>query len=142
MEKEKVIGFNIDTKLMRSQGEAFYLAYQRCIEFKQIDGNAQMLLCPAIVNLLLSCEILIKTLLYNDEKNYIKCHNLFALYSLLNDDIKDRISNMLPLYNCNDELKKISCGFEEWRYIYEQTENAINLDFTKNFVSCLLGLLQ
>lgn len=114
-------------------------------------GNKIMTrILPFLVNKSFACEVYLKLILLEENvnfnillKNYEK-HNLFKLYNLTN--VKEDCKNYLKNYDkklsddyINDEIKKISNVFMEWRYIYEHfnQENIVNSDFLNIFCEFL-----
>ncbi len=77
---------------------------------------------PYIVNMSLSCELLIKTLLYNNEIDadtiISKDHNLYNLYNLLQDEQKQEIRLAINNYDVDEELRKAANTFSRVRYYY------------------------
>ena len=79
---------------------------------------------PYIVNISLSCELLIKSLLYNNGKGISsdeiikQKHHLYNLYNLLQDEQKQEIRLAINNYDVDEELRKAANSFSRARYYY------------------------
>lgn len=113
-------------------------------------GNKNLVrIYPFIVNKAFSCEVYLKLLLTAQgcDIKTMKTHNLSQLYAHTDNNIKEKIFQAFVLrfgHKVNkdffeDEIKKISSVFEEWRYLYEKAnvEHLVNYGFLNAFCDYL-----
>jgi len=136
----------LDSCRMFKHACAFIDCAKYCeIEPNNIEYRMQSHMVSGIVNSAFACEVLIKSLLVfhgmTDEK--LKGHNLKELwYKFKAEDYKrawlveESMRDWFNSKNINmfDELlDNISNAFEYWRYIYEEEDGSINLNFLRGF---------
>lgn len=134
----------------------FYEAYKRCF-----DANAenQIVALPAFVNGFFACELYLKSILSANNINPPKNssgHNIEELFNQLPTELKKTIENKfsneaksingLNSIEFNELLKKISLGFEFWRYIYEDEnklfENEYPFAYSEKFLNIFLPIIK
>lgn len=129
-------------------------AFCDCAEFCEVEPNniqyrTHFHTVSGIVNSAFACEVFIKSLLVLHGKTVtdIKCHELKILWDKFKvEDCETALSVESSLRewfdskneNMFDELiSEVSNSFEYWRYIYEQQNSRLNINFLKGF-RCLL----
>lgn len=104
---------------------------------------------PAIVNAAFSCELYIKSMISESNKE----HNLKKLFAYLSQDYQNQIKDMVNsklrngcLYNFDDCLEKACNVFVEWRYIFENEHSdgymGCNINQNLTFFQCILPILK
>ena len=105
-------------------------------------------LIPSIVLKAFACEMYLKTYIANQGGTVPKTHDLYELFRNINKVTRAKISKLLiqmclqsvdPEYNLDkldNDIKKISLAFEEWRYFYEKS-NTIDIQFLNIFLKAL-----
>ena len=94
------------------------------------------------VNMLLSCELYLKSILskYGVSNSKLqKCgHNLESLFNLLNNDIQKELINRFKCFyviNLCEFLNKVKNDFVECRYMFlEEKNNKMYFNFVKNLM--------
>jgi hypothetical protein len=114
-------------KRMRSyiQARNFFFAAIRCgrAEVCEESGMYQVLSVPEYVNIALSCELYIKTLLYKGEER-IQEHKLIILFDQLDVKLQNTLSDDLkmPIQEIRNLLREHSKLFLEMRYRFESLQ--------------------
>ena len=93
-------------------------------------------------NIAFACELYFKCLLFINEINCAKKHDLFELYKLLPYEEKEKIKQRHPCTNIPKEqfelnLEELGKAFIVFRYIYERKEVAFNAQFLIELVETL-----
>ena len=105
---------------------------------------------PVIVNYSFACEVFLKILCLIHNKSLEKKHELKDLFECLPKEVRDTIMERTILrsgcmdfmyyrdknLNCgNEELRKVSAAFVDWRYSYEYTKCSLhaNIGFLQAF---------
>lgn len=113
----------------------------------EYQGEMGNLIAPYIVNLSFAAELFLKSLLVSTRVQFKPTHDLYKLYSLINDDeIKDNIKS--ACYRLKDidksdiefekSLNDIREVFENWRYVYERMHIATAVSFIKDFAYAVM----
>ena len=84
---------------------------------------------PAIVNAAFSCEVFLKLLLYLEQIDCKKIHNLKELFEKLPPEIMETVKHQ-TIQKCGhwkdiwgqEVLSQVSDAFVKWRYIYENDQ--------------------
>ena len=116
-------------ELALGYGVSAHLAYWHAQDFKE----AAEAICekepskPVVVNLAFSCELYMKALLMLQRKTreIVIGHELYQLFSELNEDIRERILRETNIRNWDRFMKDSSNAFEAWRYFYEKDKSMI-----------------
>lgn len=116
-------------ELALGYGVSAHLAYWHAQDFKE----AAEVICekepskPVVVNLAFSCELYMKALLMLQRKTreIVTGHELYQLFSELNEDIRERILRETNIRNWDRFMKDSSNSFEAWRYFYEKDKSMI-----------------
>lgn len=120
--------------------DSFYLAAERCGEYRPIAPNSwQMLSVPKTTNRAFACELYLKSILFS-MKNFISGHNLYNLWESLPADIQMEIKKECPCApntTFEESLSSIKLSFKEWRYIFEYREHSIEETFLYYFAMTL-----
>ncbi len=130
----------------------FYEAYKRC--FAANDKN-QIVAIPAFVNGFFACELYLKSILSANDITS-SGHNIETLFNKLPTELQKTIENeflneakSIYVFNSiefNELLKKISLGFEFWRYIYEdenkEFEEKLPFAYSENFLNIFLPIVE
>ena len=129
----------------------FYEAYKRCFTENE---KKQIVATPAFVNGFFACELYLKSILRAN--NIISTgHNIEELFNHLPTELKKTIENKfsneaksingLNSIEFNELLKKISLGFEFWRYVYEdenkEFEEKLPFAYSENFLNIFLPII-
>ena len=82
-------------------------------------------------NIAFSCELYFKSLLFDQQTDCRKEHDLYKLYKNLPDKLQEEIKGKHPCGNTPKEnfeleLKEIGKAFTVFRYMYERKEMAWN----------------
>lgn len=94
------------------------------------------LLVPIVINLSLSCELFLKTVL-NAHNSSKEGHNLLQLFESLPEEVRKDIIGQNDRQDFILKLNQNSCLFEEWRYVYERQPRSINITFLFDFAERL-----
>lgn len=130
----------------------FYEAYKRCLAAN--DEN-QYFAIPAFVNGFFACELYLKSILKANDITS-SGHNIEILFNELPTELQKTIENqfsnkakniyILESIDFNEVLKKISLGFEFWRYIYEdenkEFEDKQPFAYSESFLSIFLPIIE
>ena len=116
-------------ELALGYGVSAHLAYWHAQDFKE----AAETICekepskPVVVNLAFSCELYMKALIMLQRKTreIVIGHELYQLFSELNEDIRERILRETNIRNWDRFMKDSSNAFEAWRYFYEKDKSMI-----------------
>ncbi len=104
------------------QARNFYHAAVRCgrVEENEESGMNQNLVIPECVNIVFSCELFLKVLLYKDDE-IIREHNLLKLYKTLDDTIRDKIVNIIGIDESSfiGMLEEYGDFFKDIRYQFD-----------------------
>lgn len=130
----------------------FYEAYKRCFA---ANAKNQIVAIPAFVNGFFACELYLKSILKaNDITSF--GHDIEKLFNQLPTELQKTIENqfsneakniyVLESIDFNELLKKISFGFEFWRYIFEdenkEFEEKLPFAYSENFLSLFLPIVE
>lgn len=122
----------------------FHEAYQRCFTG---DREERIVAIPAFMNGFFACELYFKIL----TDNTVKGHDLHLLFSSLCDKEKRILENQYTKISVgdlsfDDFLRKVSNGFEFWRYIYENNNKPFEKHhpflYSEKFLPTFLPLLK
>lgn len=130
----------------------FYEAYKRCFA---ANTENQHVAIPAFVNGFFACELYLKSILKSNDITSTG-HNIEELFNQLptelRNTIEEKFSNEaksiegLNSVEFSELLKKMSLGFEFWRYIYEdenkQFEEDHPFDYSKKFLNLFLPIIE
>ena len=128
------IGLNLMISINQT-AKAYLLAAERCEEQRRLKNNqVQWLLVPAVTNSAFSAELYLKGLL-DFEGVSKKGHKLEELFNEISDKLKNQIISLTSLnsQDFQNNLKKISNAFVEWRYLYEKDDIQIIWCFLQKF---------
>lgn len=107
------------------QARSFFFAAKRCgrIEICEESDIPQGLPIPEYVNIAFSCELYLKTLLYQDEE-IIKEHRLSSLFRKLDATLRRKVAEILEMKDTEIEefLDKHLNLFTEMRYRFESPQ--------------------
>lgn len=100
-----------------------------------------MLTYPACLGF--TCELALKTIITSEQHSFKKTHDLYKLFTSLNDEtqnmIKRNVVNNIPNFTnamFDFELKENKNVFEDWRFYFE-SDRRVNLDFLNAlYISC------
>ncbi len=123
---------------MMNTANTFLSAAKKCNNDPSVEliGWSHPLLVPIVTNTAFACELFLKALLQKS-KMLKGGHNLLDLFQDLPDELK---SNIIGPQDSNlfiEELTRVSCLFEEWRYIYERQLTSLNFRFLLDFAEGL-----
>lgn len=123
-------------------GKCFLDAAQKCNEPKiECVGWSHPLLVPIITNMAFACELFLKAILKQNNKE-IKTHNLKKLFDGLQENIKREIINSDNEEDFIRKLTNVSSLFEEMRYLYERYSSSIEYNFLCDFSNKLLKVID
>ena len=110
-------------------GKGFYSISLRCIDMILSEYNDQV-----CTNIAFSCELFLKSIIFEKGIDCRKQHDLYQLYNLMSDNDKDAIKKLHKSGNIRKEdfeldLKEIGKAFIVLRYSYERKRMAYNLQF-------------
>lgn len=93
-------------------------------------------------NIAFSCELFLKSILFEKEIDCRKEHDLYKLYNLLPTENKKVIKKLHKSGNINKEsfelnLKEVGKAFVVLRYAYEKKRIAYNLQFLMELIIAL-----
>lgn len=107
------------------QARNFFFAAIRCgrAEICEESGVYQVLPIPEYVNIALSCELYMKTLLYKGGER-IREHKLIILFDRLDVKLQKKLSDDLemPIQEIRNLLEEHSKLFQEMRYRFESLQ--------------------
>ncbi len=114
-------------------------AYRSAREFKNIgtqqliiiDNRLAPVIIASIVNIVLACELFLKSLIIMDTKKIPKGHSIKKL--IIQSNILTELKQKLDNYDLDLEINGIDNAFVEWRYTYERDTMIINNGFLNNF---------
>lgn len=134
---EKNEKFELDTiedykriaKSTYKAGVGFYAISQRCIDMILSDYSNQV-----CTNIAFSCELLLKSIIFEKGIDCRKQHDLYQLYNLMPESDKESIKKLHKSGNIRKEdfelnLKEVGKAFIVLRYSYERKRMAYNLQF-------------
>lgn len=130
-----------------SIAECFHTAAMKLMPDDITDGNIMQWFVPLAVNLSLSCELYLKSLLLSYEIK-LRTHKLCDLLYALPIELKTEITNGLLLHYSSLEeidslLKMHNDVFVDWRYIYEhETGKQADIVFLINFSNILAEIAE
>lgn len=109
--------------------EEYFIIYEQC--FYMFFNGAHKALC---MNISFACELYIKSLLFYNEINFGRKHDLSELYNMLPNKVKTELKELHPCSNSNKnrfevELKELGKAFIVFRYAYERKRLAWNMQF-------------
>lgn len=115
----------------------FYIISQKCMDMILSEYNSQI--CS---NIAFSCELFFKSILFKNEIDCRKEHDLYQLYKLMPDKDKETIKEIHKSGNIKKEdfelnLKEIGKAFIVLRYSYERKRMAYNLQFLIELIMAL-----
>ena len=130
----------------------FYEAYKRCL---MANNKNQIVVIPAFVNGFFACELYLKSILKANDITS-SGHDIEKLFNQLPTELQKTIENeflneakSIYVFNSiefNELLKKISFGFEFWRYLYEdenkEFEDKYPFSYSKNFLDFFLPIIE
>ena len=119
---------------MMNTANAFLVAAKKCNNDPSIEqlGWSHPLFVPIVTNVAFAYKLFLKALLQKC-KTFKGGHNLFELFQDLPDEIKSNIIGSKDSNLFIGELTRVSCLFEEWRYIYERHLTSLDLYFLLDF---------
>ena len=86
---------------------------------------------PLSVNAALSCELFIKSLLTLEGTEYGRVHYLSDLFSMLSDDIKERVEKEFSISESKETVEELvktyNNAFIEWRYPFDPENDSKTL---------------
>ena len=129
----------MDVVQARNLASAFRLASARCREARPLpNGQAEMLMAPAVVCAAFSIELGLKTLLLKAGDPQ-KGHDLEKLFLRLEKGVQDAIvaRTSFPPEGFAKRLTVAAQTFDEWRYLYEKDGVAASLTFLDSFMSAV-----
>lgn len=108
------------------QAEMFYKLCYRCRDM--LLGEA---MDAVYANIAFSCELYFKSLLFDQQIDCRKEHDLYKLYKSLPDKLQEEIKEIHPCRNTPKanfelELKEVGKAFTVFRYMYERKMMAWN----------------
>lgn len=115
----------------QNSSKAFYLAFQRCIEQRQLpNGQVQFLVVPGVVCVAFSIELGFKALVLRAGGS-VSGHKLKELFNALEPSTQQIIFEAVDIERQKFEssLEAASNAFVEWRYIYEQESANVDMEF-------------
>jgi len=126
---------------MAYTAKAFLASAKKCNSNPSVEliAWAHPLLIPIVTNTAFACELFLKALLQNS-KTLKGGHNLLELFQSLPEEIKRDIIGSRNSTHFFEELTRISCLFEEWRYIYERQLTSLNFRFLLDFAEDLSSI--
>lgn len=115
----------------------FYIISQKCMDMILSEYNSQI--CS---NIAFSCELFFKSILFKNEIDCRKEHDLYQLYKLMHDKDKETIKEIHKSGNIKKEdfelnLKEIGKAFIVLRYSYERKRMVYNLQFLIELIMAL-----
>lgn len=134
--KKKTDYIEMGKRAYKSAEEYFYIV-QNCF-FMILNGNHSAL----CTNMSFACELYIKSLLFYEKIECRNKHDLFELYNMLPNQIKNEIKKYHPCSNINkdmfeQELKELGKSFVVFRYSYERKSLAWNMQFLIELIQTL-----
>lgn len=132
---------NYSPRQIMNTANSFLAAVHMCNKNPTVEmvGWGHPLIVPIVTNAAFACELFLKALL--QKNNRLKSsHRLLDLFQALPGEIKDDIISLKDGELFIKELTKISCLFEEWRYIYERQLISLNFKFLVNFAEELSAI--
>lgn len=130
----------------------FYEAYKRCLAANDKNQHVKI---PAFVNGFFACELYLKSILKANDITS-SGHDIEKLFNQLPTELQKTIENeflneakSIYVFNSiefNELLKKISLGFEFWRYVYEdenkEFEEDYPFDYSEKFLNLFLPIIE
>lgn len=115
----------------------FYIISQRCLDMILSEYSN-----PICTNIAFSCELFLKSILFEKEIDCRKEHDLYKLYNLLPTENKKVIKKLHKSGNINKQsfelnLKEVGKAFVVLRYAYEKKRIAYNLQFLMELIIAL-----
>lgn len=109
--------------------DGYYNVFKKC--FTMIFDENRNALCT---NIAFACELYLKSLLFYNNIDCRKKHDLLELYSMLPIQIKKELKELHPCSNSSKdkfelEIKELGKAFIVFRYSYERKALAWNMQF-------------
>ena len=128
----------------RDQARAFFLAAQRCNEFRPLPpGDLQFLQVPTLVCYAFSVEVGLKALALFEGGEAARGHDLKDLFGALSPGRQERIVRNTghPTFFDSD-LDVVRDAFDVWRYIHEKGHGVnTNLGFLQRLAAAVQRVL-
>jgi hypothetical protein len=108
------------------------------------DGLTGPVMIPRIVCTAFAAEVALKSILLSENKS-AHGHKMYDLYTQIDESMKTEIvaRTSFTREQLEEELRRASTAFVEWRYVYEATEpKAIYERFLMQFAEATIGTAQ
>lgn len=135
---DKINSEDYSSLQMMNVANSYLSAVRKCNNDPTIEmvGWRHPLIIPIVTNAAFACELFLKALLQKNNELQ-PGHNLMILFQKLPKEIKEGLIGSQDSKLFFQELSKISCLFQEWRYIYERQLSSLNFSFLISFAEDL-----
>ena len=119
------------------QADEFYRVAYRCRDML-LSGESN----AVYTNISFACELYLKSLLFAQNIDCRREHNLFKLYKSLPEKMQEQLKDLhpcgnIPKENFELELRELGKSFTVFRYIYERSTIAWNAQFLLELLDTL-----